>query len=75
MLHQMNGAPPGLPCPQCNTLLHATVENLLTDGGINCRSCGLQLALDTQASRVALAQLRQVHDATKQVDDIKNKYR
>jgi|GEM_PF-2688662 transcription elongation factor Elf1 len=46
--------PPGLPCPDCNTLIEVDPISLLAAAPIICASCGLELRVNLEESAQTL---------------------
>jgi hypothetical protein len=66
-MNMMNKGP-GINCPSCKCFIHTTIAELLTNQGLKCESCGLEMKLDKQASAKALSLLQEVDSAQKMVE-------
>jgi len=58
----------GVPCPECNFVIPTTLPMLLSAAPIVCPMCGLALHLDAEKSAASLQLVRQLHEATQQVE-------
>jgi DNA-directed RNA polymerase subunit RPC12/RpoP len=65
---------PGIPCPQCGTLIQISIESLLFASRYNCVSCSLVIEKDASESATALGLLQQLYIAQKNVDDVKRRF-
>lgn len=57
-------APGKIPCPSCGAPLPLPVESVLAGEPIVCQLCGLELAVQQETSREALAALARWHEET-----------
>jgi transcription elongation factor Elf1 len=64
--HELNQLP-GLICPQCSSRIQVTIELLLNNTSICCRSCGLLLDIDQQKSQAALTALQKAYQNIKNI--------
>lgn len=59
---------PGIPCPDCSTVIPVTIEALLGPSGtFTCLVCGRTLTLMRAESSTGLSELQKVHEAQKSV--------
>lgn len=66
----MSAAAPGtIPCPGCGAPLPLPVETVLAGDAVVCRSCGLELAVQREVSREALAALACWYEETAEAPD------
>jgi hypothetical protein len=66
---------PGFPCQECGTRIEMTIAQLLYEQSFKCVACGTVYSKDARASSQALEMLQHVHVASKQLEDLKQRYR
>lgn len=66
---------PGLPCPECGTVIPIPMARLLSETSFRCAACGLVLTLDKAASATSLAALEQVCKAVREAEAVRDRYR
>jgi len=64
----------GVPCPECNFVIPTTIPMLLSGEPIVCPMCGLALHVDAEKSAQSLQLVRNLHEATQQVDKTKKQW-
>ena len=58
----------GVPCPECSFVIPTTMEMLLSGDPIVCPMCGLNLHVDREKSADSLKLVRNLYEATQQVE-------
>ena len=64
----------GVPCPECRFVIPTTLPMLLSGEPIVCPMCGLALHVDREKSADSLNLIRNLHEATQQVEDTRNQW-
>lgn len=64
-----------MACPECASWIQPTIENIIFDGGVRCLTCGLHLAVNQQASKETLNQLRRYYDSTASARAMANQHK
>lgn len=64
----------GIPCPECNFVIPTTMPMLLSREPIVCPMCGLALHVDAEKSAESLKLVRQLHEATQQVEETRTQW-
>ncbi|RZM77262.1 hypothetical protein [Leptolyngbya iicbica] len=64
----------GVPCPECDFSIPTTLPILLSGEPIVCPMCGLALHVDTEKSADSLKLIRNLHEATQQVEETKKQW-
>lgn len=65
----------GVPCPECSFTIPTTMPMLLSGEPIVCPMCGLALHVDREKSADSLNWIRNLHEATQQVEETRQKWR
>lgn len=55
---------PGLACPQCNTFIHVSLNQLLAMQPLACPKCDIVLRMDAQKSTKGLEALQVLKEVT-----------
>ena len=64
----------GVPCPECSFTIPTTMPMLLSREQIVCPMCGLALHVDAEKSAESLKLVRQLHEATQQVEKTRSQW-
>lgn len=59
---------PGLNCPQCGQFIPTTITELLSASALVCPHCRLQLQINRNESKQAMDILKEVDDASKNLE-------
>lgn len=59
---------PGLKCPQCSQFIPTSISELLSAQALRCPFCGLELTINRNESKRAMEILKEVDDATKNLE-------
>lgn len=59
---------PGLKCPQCGQFIPTSISELLSAQALHCPYCGLVLTINRQESKQAMDILKEVDDASKNLE-------
>ena len=59
---------PGLKCPQCGQFIPTTITELLTAPALVCPYCGLELSINRSESKQAMEILKEVDNASKNLE-------
>ena len=59
---------PGLKCPQCGQFIPTTISELLSAPALVCPYCGLELSINRNESKQAMDILKEVDNATKNLE-------
>jgi uncharacterized paraquat-inducible protein A len=51
-----------VPCPECDALIHFTIEKLLLARPAYCSDCGLKLTLEVEKSRESLEAIKKLSE-------------
>lgn len=69
MNNPMNNSQGGVPCPNCNTKIPTSMQELVSALKIVCPSCGLELNIDSKNSEKAITAMNKVLEAQKKLED------
>ncbi|MGL5196671.1 MAG: hypothetical protein ACRC8Y_24025 [Chroococcales cyanobacterium] len=64
----------GIPCPECSFVIPTTMPMLLSGEPIVCPMCRLNLHVDREKSADSLNLVRQLHEATQQVEETRKQW-
>ena len=59
---------PGLKCPRCSQFIPTTISELLSAPALVCPYCGLELSINRNESKQAMEILKEVDNATKNLE-------
>lgn len=59
---------PGLKCPECGQFIPTTINELLSASALHCPYCGLELIINRNESKHAMEILKEVDDASKNLE-------
>lgn len=65
----------GIRCPECSFTIPTTMPMLLSDEPIVCPMCGLVLHIDRDKSADSFNLIRNLHEATQQVEKTQKQWR
>ncbi len=65
----------GVPCPECSFVIPTTMPMLLSGEPIVCPMCGLNLHVDRDKSAESLKLVRQLYEATQQVEETRRQWK
>ena len=59
---------PGMKCPQCGQFIPTSITELLSTKALHCPYCGLVLTINREESKQAMEILKEVDNASKNLE-------